>query len=107
MAVKTIKKAGIMAWVKFIIGLLGETKQTVRSSIDLVVRLNQDRLSVTLIVAYLWTEIYAWARHGKNGYRLLSNDWSQFDKYLSASVELDNLYYGTIRRLQLQMYTEA
>ena len=106
-AVATVKHAGIKPWVNFIIGLPGETAQTVRSSINLAVRLNPERLSVAIIVAYPGTEIYSWALANKNGYRLLSQDWSRFDKYLSASVELENLPYSTMRRLQLQMYGET
>lgn len=106
-AVRVVKEAGIKTWLNFIIGLPGESRETVRESIELAVRLNPERLSVAIIVAYPGTEIYSWALNGKNSYHLLSSDWGQFDKYLSASVELDNLSFATMRRLQLQMYTET
>jgi len=106
-AVKILKSEGIKVWAKFIIGLPGETKQTARHTIDLAVKLNPHRLSVATIVAYPGSKIYDWACEGKNGYRLLSKDWGRFDKYLSSSVELDNLSYLTMRRLQIQMYLEV
>jgi radical SAM superfamily enzyme YgiQ (UPF0313 family) len=106
-AVRILKSEGMRVWTNFIIGLPGETTESVRRSIDLAVRLNPNRLSVAIITAYPGTPIYEWARKGEHGYRLLSEDWGRFDKYLSSSVELDTLSYRTMRRLQLQMYLET
>jgi len=107
LAVRIAREAGIGIWANFIIGLPGETKESVRNSIDLAVKMNPDRLSVAIIVAYPGCEIYDWALTGENGYRLLSKDWGRFDKYLASSLELENLRYRTMRRLQFQMYLET
>jgi len=106
-AVKTLSDAGIKAWVNFIIGLPGETRESIRHSIELASRLNPNRLSVAIIVAYPGSEIYQWAVSGQNGYHLLTRDWQRFDKYLTSSVEIDGLSYGTMRRYQFQMYAET
>jgi anaerobic magnesium-protoporphyrin IX monomethyl ester cyclase len=105
--VQNLKAAGIKVWSNFVIGLPGETKKTIRSSMRLAARINPHRLSVAIITAYPGTEVYAWAQAGQRGYRLLSTNWDDYDKYLSPSVELDGLPYATMRRLQLQMYLET
>ncbi len=106
-AVAILRDAGIKSWVNFIIGLPGETRESIRHSIELASRLNPDRLSVAIIVAYPGSEIYTWALNGQYGYRLLTRDWQRFDKYLTSSVEIDGLPYGTMRRLQFQMYART
>jgi len=105
--IRTLKEAGIKTWANFIIGLPGETRQSVKRSTALAVRLNPHRLSVAIIVAYPGSEIFRWAKVGEHGYRLLTSDWEHFDKYLTPSVELETLSYGTMRRLQLRMYFET
>lgn len=101
------KQNGIKVWLKFIIGLPGETKHSVRKTIDFAVSLNPHRLSVAVIVPYPGSRIYEWAQKGQNGYHFLSKDWNKFDKYFGASVELDTLSYPSMRRFQIQMYFET
>lgn len=106
--VMLVRKAGLRPWVNFIIGLPGETEQSVRNMIDFATRLNPDWISVALIVAYPGTQIYKWALAGECGYRLLSSDWSSFDKYLGgATVELASLSYRRMHELQIKMYLET
>ncbi|MEW6751154.1 MAG: radical SAM protein [Candidatus Latescibacterota bacterium] len=105
--VRHLKAAGIKVWANLVIGLPGETRQSVRNSMRLAVRINPDRLSVAIITAYPGTQVYAWALAGEKGYRLLSANWDDYDKYLSASVELEGLPYATMRRLQIQIYLET
>jgi radical SAM superfamily enzyme YgiQ (UPF0313 family) len=106
-AITILKEQGIKIWLNLIIGLPGETRHTVRNTIDLAVKINPERLSVAVITAYPGSKVFEWACEQKNGYRLISKDWSQFDKYLSASVELEHLSYRTMRRLQIQTYLET
>jgi anaerobic magnesium-protoporphyrin IX monomethyl ester cyclase len=106
-SVRRAKQAGLKVWVNFIIGLPGETPATVRQSIDLAVELNPDTLSVAVVVPYPGSDIYRWAHSGGHGYRLISEDWGQYDKYLGAPCELETLDYGTMKRLQGRMYFEV
>lgn len=106
-AVQIVRKVGMKIWFKFIIGLPGETRESVRRTINFAVKHNPDRLSVATIVAYPGSDIYKWANEGKHGYKLLTKDWSSYDKYLSDSLELENLSSRTMRQLQMQMYLEV
>jgi radical SAM superfamily enzyme YgiQ (UPF0313 family) len=106
-AVTLAKRVGLKVWLKFILGLPGETARSVRHTIDLAVALNPDRLSVATIVPYPGSQVYEWARAGEGGYRLLSSDWRHFDKYRGRCLELEGISYRTLRRLQAQMYVET
>lgn len=106
-AVAQSREAGLKVWLKFIIGLPGETPATIRNSRELAVRLNPDRLSVSVIVAYPGSKIFDWARRGERGYRLLGTSWSHYDKYLAKSVELENLSHAQMQFHQLRMYLEV
>ena len=106
-AVSFARRDGLKIWLKFIIGLPGENEASVRKSIDLATELNPDRLSISTIVAYPGSRIFEWAKSGKNGYRLTCDDWNKFDKYLSNSLELENLSTKKMRQLQLRMYLEV
>lgn len=103
-AVNIIKKEGISTWLNFIIGLPGDSEESVWRSIKLAAKLNPDRLSVAIIVPYPGSDIYDMAIKNEGGYRMLTSNWSRFDKYLNASVELDNLSYRKMQQLQVKFY---
>lgn len=106
-AVEIVRKVGMKVWFKLIIGLPGETRETIRRSIDFAVKHNPERLSVATIVAYPGSDIYRWALEGKYGYKLITDDWGNYDKYLSSSLELENLSSRALRRFQIQTYLEV
>jgi radical SAM superfamily enzyme YgiQ (UPF0313 family) len=106
-AVFLSRAVGLKVWLKFIIGLPGETRDTIRQSTELAVRLNPDRISVSVIVAYPGSKIFEWASTNDRGYRLLGTNWDDYDKYLAKSVELENLSHGSMQLHQLRMYLEV
>ncbi len=105
-AVKTIKKSGLKVWFKIIIGLPGETMESFQRTMDFTTRQNPDRLSVATIVAYPGSDIYDWAEKGEKGYRLLTKEWDKYDKYISNSIELENIPHRALKRMQIQFYLE-
>jgi radical SAM superfamily enzyme YgiQ (UPF0313 family) len=106
-AVRGAREAGLKVWLKFILGLPGETLESIRRTIELAVKLNPARLSVATIVPYPGSQVYAWARSGEMGYRLVSSGWGDFDKYLGACLEVEGLSYRALKRKQAQMYLEV
>jgi radical SAM superfamily enzyme YgiQ (UPF0313 family) len=106
-AVKIARKTHLKLWLKFIIGLPGETKKSVKTTIGYASKFNPEMMSVASIVAYPGSMVYEWAKNNEKGYRLLTDDWNKFDKYLSTSVELQNLSSVQIKKLQLRMYLEV
>lgn len=105
-AVKIIKKAGITTFAYFILGHPGETPETIRQTIDLAVELNTDQIAVGIMVPYPGTQVYEMAKKGEFGYRLLSQDWSVYDKYGGQALELENLPLNELEKSQRRVFLE-
>ncbi|HUS58009.1 MAG TPA: radical SAM protein [Planctomycetota bacterium] len=99
-AVRIIKSSGISLSTYYILGHPGDTPQTVQKTIDLAVELNTNSIAVGIMVPYPGTKIYDLALHGEAGYRLLTQDWSSFDKYGSQAMEIAGLPHDYLTRLQ-------
>jgi anaerobic magnesium-protoporphyrin IX monomethyl ester cyclase len=109
-AVKTIKQAKVGTGTFFILGHPGETEETAHKTMNLMAELNTDAVAVGLMVPYPGTAIYEMAAHGENGYRLLSDDWSEYDKYGGRALELDGMPWEKLAGMQrsalLNFYVE-
>ena len=107
-AVRIIKKAGISLGTYFILGHPNETKQTLRKTVHLAAELNTDTVAVGLMVPYPGTRIFDMAVRGEGGYRLLSQDWSEYDKYCSKALEIEGLPHKKLvkwqRRALIRLY---
>jgi radical SAM superfamily enzyme YgiQ (UPF0313 family) len=99
-AVSIIKEAGISLETYFILGHPNETKETLRKTVDLATDLNTDRIAVGLMVPYPGTKIFDMAVRGDGGYRLLSQDWTQYDKYCTRVLEIEGLPHEELDRWQ-------
>ena len=92
-AVKIMKGAGISVDAYFILGHPNETEVEVTKTVELAAELNPDTIAVGIMVPYPGTRIFEMARRGEGGYRLISEDWSQYDKYGGKALELEGLPY--------------
>lgn len=99
-AVKIIKDAGISLGTYFILGHPNETKETLRKTVSLVVELNTDTVAVGIMVPYPGTKIYDMALHGEGGYRLLTREWSEYDKYGGKVLEIKDMPYKELVKWQ-------
>lgn len=91
--VSMVHRTGIKAWGYFIIGLPGETRATIRETIDFAKSLPLDIALFHVAVPYAGTEFYFQAV--RNGW-LDTNDWSCFDMNDSAVVRYPDLAPDTI-----------
>jgi len=103
-AVKIIKRHDIYLVTYYILGHPGETSETIEDTIKLAAELNTNHIAVGLMVPYPGTQIYNYAASGQMGYKLLTEDWSQYDKYGARSLELDGLTYDELAHLQKKTY---
>lgn len=101
-SVKIVKDAGIKMGTYYIIGHPGETRETLRKTIDLAVELNTDTIAVGIMSPYPGTKVYEMALRGEEGYKLLSTDWSDYDKYGGKALELRDIPYKELERLQMR-----
>lgn len=93
---KNAKKTGLLVHGCFIFGLPGETKETIRKTIDFAKKLNPDTAQFFPLMAYPGTEAYAWAK--KNNY-LLTNDFSKWltkDGQHTSIINMPGLTYEEI-----------
>ncbi len=94
--VRLIKKSGIRAKGLFIMGLPGETPETVQSTIEFIARLNLDELNVSKFAPFPGSPAYAdLEQHG-----LFENDWRKMNclnfvfkpNEFESWEEMDRLY---------------
>ena len=103
-AVKQAKKAGLRTNAFFIIGHPSENQKTVSDTIALARRLNTTILTLALMTPYPGTEIYEMAKKGEGGYKLISDDWEDFNTHIGNSLELETLSRKQMERLQVWGY---
>lgn len=99
-AVGIIKEAGISLSTYFILGHPNETRETLRKTVNLATELNTDTIAVGLMVPYPGTRIFDMVLRGEGGYRLLTQDWSEYDKYGGKALELEGLPYKELEKWQ-------
>ncbi len=103
-AVRVVKDAGLILDTYFIIGHPNETRETAQKTIDLAADLNTSSIAVGMMVPYPGTRIYEMAKKGEGGYRLLTEDWSRYDKYGGSALELQGLSLDEIQAMQRRAY---
>jgi len=87
-AVKIIKKAGVSIDAAYILGHPNETIETIKATINLAVKLNTKVIGIGVMIPYPGTKIYEMAKRGEGNYKLLTADWSKYDKYGGQALEL-------------------
>lgn len=75
-AVKIIKRAKIKVMTHFMLGLPGETRETIKKTIDFVLKLNPDYMAMGIATPHPKTPFYEFLE--KNNY-LKTRDWSKYD----------------------------
>jgi len=99
-SVSVIQEAGISLMTYYILGHPKETMETLKRTVDLAVKLNTSTIAVGIMVPYPGTKIYDMALRGEEGYRLLSQNWSDYDKYGGHALEIKNLPYEELAKWQ-------
>jgi radical SAM superfamily enzyme YgiQ (UPF0313 family) len=102
-AVKTAKKTGLKVGGPFIIGIPGETKETINKTISFAKSLHLDFISFNLLLPFPGTKIYEIAE--KNNW-LVTTDFSKFD-FSSQIMNLPDLKYKTLKNSVLRAYVSC
>ncbi len=99
-AVRVVKRAGIRLMAFYILGHPGETRETAERTVNLMAELNADTSAIGLMVPYPGTEIHSLATRGEAGYRLLTEDWAEYDKYGGRVLEIEGLPWEELAKIQ-------
>ena len=89
-AYKWAKQLGIETRGSFIIGNPYDTRETIKQTIKFAKRLKLDEAYFNIMTPYPGTEIYHMAKKNQ-GLRLLTEDWSQYERWGNAVIELPTL----------------
>jgi len=103
-AINLAKKVGLHTEAAFILGHPNETFDTAYDTINFAAELNPDILQLGIMVPYPGTEVAKMAERGEGGYKILSNNWSDYNKQLGNALELDSLSRADLEKLQLIGY---
>jgi radical SAM superfamily enzyme YgiQ (UPF0313 family) len=72
---RNVKRAGLLLYADFIIGLPGETKETIEKTRRFIKEVKPEQLQVSVVTPFPGTELYEWLK--KNGY-LLTEDPNEY-----------------------------
>lgn len=100
-AFKMTEAVGIEPACSVMLGLPGDTRESVMRTIEFVRSIPEVRYSnFSIANPYPGTEMYAWAKEGKHGLHLLINDFSEYKRYDDSPVSVNDLSREDLIRLQ-------
>lgn len=105
-AVKLAKKAGIKTDGYFILGHPNETSKTASDTTSFAAKLNPTRITIGIMTPYPGTDIYEMAIKGEGGYKLISTNWSDYNKNVGNSLEMTTLSRKDLEKLQMLGYVK-
>jgi radical SAM superfamily enzyme YgiQ (UPF0313 family) len=101
---KMCKKLGIKTEANFIIGLPGETNESISRTIELAKRLEADYANFAILVPFPGTEVYKMACDGPGDIKVKSKDWKLYGKQVGEAIEHANFLPGELKKLQMKAY---
>jgi len=105
-SVKLIKQAKIRVGGNYIIGHPGETLETAKKTIKYAIKLNCDFNAIGLMVPYPGTEVAELAKKGEGNYKILSQNWKDYNKQMGNALELTTLSRKQMEWLQATGYVK-
>ncbi len=106
-AVRVVKKAKLPFMSFFILGQPNETADSARRTISFAAKLNPDMPIFGIMVPYPGTKIAEMVKKSEGGYRLISEDWNDYNKQFGDSLEFENLPRKTLERIQILGYLKV
>lgn len=104
--VKLCHRMGIETDLNFILGLPGETRQSLRNTRRFAARLRgySTLANFAILTPFPGTEIYKMALQNQDGLSLKSKDWRLYTKQSGTALVHGNFAEGELRRHQTRMY---
>ena len=100
-AFKMTEELGIEPACSVMLGLPGETRESVEKTIRFVKSIPQVLYSnFSIANPYPGTELYEWALKGEHGLRMRTRDFARFSRYEDSPISVNDLEYSDLSRLQ-------
>ena len=103
-AVREAKEVGLETVGYYLFGHPGETKRELNDTLRLIWRMNCDNIAVGIMVPWPGTRVFDLARRNSGGYRLVSMDFSRFDKYFGSVMEFENFSLSYLEFMRLKAF---
>jgi radical SAM superfamily enzyme YgiQ (UPF0313 family) len=103
-AVKIAKRVNLTTFAYFILGHPFETYETAMDTINFAAKLNTKYVSIGIMVPYPKTKVAEMAFRGEGGYKILSDNWADFNKQIGGALELEGLKRRDLEKLQIVGY---
>lgn len=100
-AVRLTRETGIESFLGFIFGHPDEKLEEMTDTVNFAVRANPDIAALGTMVPYPGTEIAQIVERGEGNYRLLSRDWTEYNRQFSYVLELNDVSKRDMDKLQL------
>ena len=97
---------GIKAGANFILGLPGETQETIQRTKLLAFKLLKyaSGMNFAILVPYPGTDVYKMAAKGERGLKIKSKDWRNYGKQAGLALEHKNFKNGELAKIQSKLY---
>ncbi len=106
-ACNAAKQENVKIGTFFLFGQPNETLQSLKSTINLAVKLNPDLPMFGLMTPYPGTEIAKMAAKGEGGYQLLTTDWDEYNKQIGGAMAFASLSRRQIEWIQIKAYAKV
>lgn len=100
------KEVGLKTYMFLIFGLPYETEKTVKDTINLMMEVDPDYVTIGILVPFPGTEVFEMASKGEGFIKILSNNWNDYGKQIGKSLELETITSKRLRELQSQAYSK-
>lgn len=101
------KRADLWVETFAILGQINETVDTLKDTINLIVRLNPELPIFGIMVPYPGTEVARLAARGEGGYKIVSTDWDDYNKQIGGALEFAGLTRSQVEFFQIYAYLKV
>lgn len=108
-AIRWTKEVGIKVDTNFILGLPYETEETIKQTLNFIMKLNPDFINLAILAPFPGTEVYEWAKRGIGGLKLKGESYDSTGRIVGNNLEMENLprerleYYQTVGYIKFYM----